>query len=607
LIKPFMKGFNSCCSFALVVIFIAGISVLPSCHRKREEDQDWGRKRVVAVVGRKKITAEDFLIDFELFPRPHMRKRGMEAKEAHINWMIRKKLFATEAEKKGYAARHPQLGRYLEWYRKKAARYQLYREKVRKRVRITEKAIREAFQKRQISIRARHLFAETLEGAQRLRERLQNGETFEEIAREIFSDSVLANNGGDLGYFSWGEMDEDFERAVYELEVGEISEPIRTRWGYHIIKVEDKRWRPLRSPMDYARERKYIRRILRLRQEQKLSLAYVKKVMEPLRVTLKARGFSTLARQFQAVFGKNARLLPPYLPNLYDPELRILETGLEDHRGDTLLVFKGGYWTIGDFLEKLAERPVWERPVYRGPRALIRDIKYMIRDEVLSQIALKKGLDTRREAREEFRTFKEDVLYQFFVYQAVDTIRVTPQEVRRYYENHPEEFREPEKVNIREILVRRREEAKELLERIRRGEDMAELARRYSIRKWAAANGGEFGYFPPGSHGEIGKVAFTLKVGELYGPLEVAGGPPHGGYSIFRVIGRKPAGRKPFEEVKDYIYQKILTARREKVLQRLESELRQKYFVQVNTDVLESIPVLDSFGQFIVVVPYYGY
>src|SRR5699024_1343020 len=67
------------------------------------------------------------------------------------------------------------------------------------------------------------------------------GESFEDLAKEYSNDEENAEDGGSLGYFSVGQMVPEFEDAAYSLEVDEISEPVMSEFGFHIIKVTDKR------------------------------------------------------------------------------------------------------------------------------------------------------------------------------------------------------------------------------------------------------------------------------------------------------------------------------------------------------------------------------
>ncbi|MDJ0805298.1 MAG: SurA N-terminal domain-containing protein [Gammaproteobacteria bacterium] len=70
-----------------------------------------------------------------------------------------------------------------------------------------------------------------------LKHRLMQGEDFAELAKANSEDTGTAENGGDLGYFGKGIMDPAFEEAVFNLQEGELSEPVRTTFGYHLIKL----------------------------------------------------------------------------------------------------------------------------------------------------------------------------------------------------------------------------------------------------------------------------------------------------------------------------------------------------------------------------------
>ena len=67
-------------------------------------------------------------------------------------------------------------------------------------------------------------------------ERIKKGEKFGKLAREFSLDSGSAKRDGNLGYFGRGKMVKEFENTAFNLQVGQISEPVKTQYGYHIIK-----------------------------------------------------------------------------------------------------------------------------------------------------------------------------------------------------------------------------------------------------------------------------------------------------------------------------------------------------------------------------------
>lgn len=90
-------------------------------------------------------------------------------------------------------------------------------------------------------VRASHLLVPTLEEAQKIREDVVSGKkTFEEVAKEN-SMCPSGARGGDLGFFGKGRMVPEFEQAAFSLPVGEVSEPIKTQFGWHLLLVTETR------------------------------------------------------------------------------------------------------------------------------------------------------------------------------------------------------------------------------------------------------------------------------------------------------------------------------------------------------------------------------
>lgn len=90
-------------------------------------------------------------------------------------------------------------------------------------------------------IRASHILVETPAEAQAIVDALKNGADFAALASEKSIDTGSASYGGDLGYFRMGEMVQEFEDAAFALKIGETSDPVRTDYGYHVIRVADRR------------------------------------------------------------------------------------------------------------------------------------------------------------------------------------------------------------------------------------------------------------------------------------------------------------------------------------------------------------------------------
>lgn len=113
---------------------------------------------------------------------------------------------------------------------------------------ITDADIRAAYDKQIAAtppsneVKARHILVKTKEEAEAIIKDLDAGKKFEDIAKEKSTDPGSGANGGDLGYFSAGQMVPEFEKAAFALNAGEYTKtPVQSQFGFHIIKVEDKR------------------------------------------------------------------------------------------------------------------------------------------------------------------------------------------------------------------------------------------------------------------------------------------------------------------------------------------------------------------------------
>ena len=201
--------------------------------------------KILAKVGDKEITQADLNIALKYAPREQAAQfNTFEGKKYLLNEMIMQELIYVDAKNKGLdkdAAYQKELETLKENLLKQYAINQLL-----KTVTVEEAEARayyashpNQFQQEE-SLRARHILIHDEEIAKGALEELKNGKTFEEVASEL-SECPSRAQGGDLGYFEKGKMVPEFEEAAFELEVGQVSDLVKTQFGYHIIKVEDKK------------------------------------------------------------------------------------------------------------------------------------------------------------------------------------------------------------------------------------------------------------------------------------------------------------------------------------------------------------------------------
>jgi peptidyl-prolyl cis-trans isomerase C len=115
---------------------------------------------------------------------------------------------------------------------------------------VTDQSVKKAYEDavKQVAgeeeVRARHILVPTEAEAKKILDEIKKGTDFAEMAKQKSKDPGAAAEGGDLGYFTKDQMVPEFAEAAFKLEKGQLSDPVKTQFGWHLIKVEDKRSKP---------------------------------------------------------------------------------------------------------------------------------------------------------------------------------------------------------------------------------------------------------------------------------------------------------------------------------------------------------------------------
>jgi peptidyl-prolyl cis-trans isomerase C len=200
---------------------------------------------VVATVGGKPITEADLILAEGELSQQFARLPADQRRAAALSAAIEIKVMAAKAVTDGLD-RDPDFQRRAAFLQERA----LHGEIVQKEVvgKITDEEIRARYDKEVAAqpavneVHARHILVKTKEEAEAIIKQLDGGAKFEDLANEHTTDPSGKTSGGDLGWFGPGQMVPAFEQAAMSLEPGSYTkEPVQTQFGWHIVKVEDKR------------------------------------------------------------------------------------------------------------------------------------------------------------------------------------------------------------------------------------------------------------------------------------------------------------------------------------------------------------------------------
>ena len=202
--------------------------------------------KVLAKVDGVDITDDDLKIALDdIGPNLPQQMKPAERQAYVLNFAIDTKLVAREAEKEKLAE-GPDFARRLAYYHDKVLMEVLLSNTAKTAA--TDAALKKTYddaarnQKPEEEIHARHILVPTEDEAKAALKRVQAGEDFAKVATELSKDP--GSEGGDLGYFTKDRMVPEFADAAFKMAVGQVSDPVKTQFGWHIIKLEDKRTKP---------------------------------------------------------------------------------------------------------------------------------------------------------------------------------------------------------------------------------------------------------------------------------------------------------------------------------------------------------------------------
>lgn len=239
--------------------------------------------------------------------------------------------------------------------------------------------------------------------------------------------------------------------------------------------------------------------------------------------------------------------------------------------------------TTNEFKERIQQLPAQYQSLIRNDEDKKVLLEAMVKEQLIVQEARERNIDKDKAIRNKIDAVVNQVLLEEMIQKARSThLQPTEADLKAYYEQHQQEYSGGERVKVAHILVREKAEAEKLLTQLRQGADFGELARKNSGDPGSNEKGGEMEYFSRGEMvPEFEKASFGLdKPGQLSGVVKS----PFG-YHLIKLLAKKPAGVKTFDECRKEI-SKVLE--KEKFEKWMES-LKTKWRVKMNYDRLPDV------------------
>lgn len=500
--------------------------------------------QTVATVGDHKITTADvdeYLIRLRMtFPDAQTE---FDKKREILDSLVVTRLLIQGAYEKGID-KSEELARVVDQNKKRFLVSALYQKHIGSQIEPTEADIQDFYNRLEYRVRASHILVKDLDTAQALFERVKNGENFEQLAFEYSIDPDAPRNKGDLGYFLWGATVDEFQQAAFAMEPGEVSPPVKSQFGYHIIKLVDKQINETRTEFETMKES--IASNLRRRNSTLMTMDYFKALAAKYPVAIDTATCEYLLH-------KREQLYPPMvLANLprndFDPE------ALDRNEKELVIAtWAGNQMSVFEYLRLLRDVPARSRPDLDQYDSLSRVVFELKKMDILGIEALAEGLDSDEDYLLQVKTFKELNMADIMKNDSI-IVPVPPDDatLRQYYEEHIDEFTTPAKIHVHEILLSDEIKARQLKKQLTSLNGFKKAAADLTERPGKRSRNGDLGYIEEKWYPEIYRAAYNTMVGRVGGPV-----PTGGKYSIFYVVDKIEPEVSGFLSVKRTLADKV--------------------------------------------------
>ncbi|MEW6005924.1 MAG: peptidylprolyl isomerase [Stygiobacter sp.] len=524
--------------------------------------ENFDKNEVLASVGKKIITVGEFLTRYSDYIISSGIKDNIVTRRSILNNMINE-ILLYDYDDNSSIFNNPEYKRELEWARKQTILAFLKDQEIYAKLTATDAELRDAFFKTNMKISARHLFAETEEEAENLYQLLQTGADFIQLAKQVFTDSTLQNNGGYLGFFTWGDMDPAFEDAAFNMKEGEISKPIKTKFGYSIIKVEKKVANPIITEDEFLRKKKHVERIVKMRKMGYEEEKFLNKVFDSRKLKINDDAINFIFENLSSVNQIEKKQSPKF---------------------PFVVKYGNKNYSLTEIQQRINELPAFHKRKITSPQNLKAIVKGLVLQDVLYSLAIKKGYDKNPQVEKTISNYNNNIFLRY-KREEIANAKIFPDSlIHKFYTDNPQYFMNENEINIQEIIVNRKELADSLINQIKRGNDFGSLAKKFSLREWSAKNNGVIGLSEISKFGGLKDTLWKSEIGTILGPIKI-----QQMFGIFKVLEKKNAEVKKFEEVKNLADRLLKKEKSKPIMEEYIDKLRKKTSVVWNDKLLGSL------------------
>ena len=421
------------------------------------------------------------------------------------------------------------------------------------------------------AIRLSHIlkrFAQNLEDTVAVRDsawaiyrRIKGGMDFAVAAEEYSDDPGTVMRGGELGFFERSRLPESIASQFYENPIGTVFEPMQFPYGYHIFQTKEIKPVPQFAEM-----------------EQEIRSQYQN--------TRYQTDYQNFLQQLKKKFHLSLDVPTMYeLTHAFDTTATPARTGWSDTLtsrmlGQTLVTLSDKVYRVQDLIEFINTSGEFKNTLLTTVN-VETIVERFTEIKVLELEAL--NMPKRHPEFDQLMKDYEDGVLLFKVEQDEVWNKIDNSEsaILSYFEDHVEDYKTVDLVNVQEILVNDKSTADSVYKKFQAGADFSELASKYTMRPTTDKKQGVWGLLPVDTR-DITKKAWTMAVDSVSEPFEA-----NEGWALIKVLEKQPSREKKYDEVIAEVasaYREFASKQREEVW---VNELRKKYGVVTSTELLK--------------------
>jgi peptidyl-prolyl cis-trans isomerase SurA len=380
-------------------------------------------------------------------------------------------------------------------------------------------------------------------------EMLKAGGNFEELAAKYSKDTQTKGNGGDLGFFARRQMVKEFDEKAFSMKVGEISEPIQTNFGFHIIKLTDKMKYP-----SLTEDEQELKDIFQKQRYQSAYQALIDSLRKKYNYKLNDDVVDLIVEKSDSArFGMDYK----------NPDAI---------NGKVLFSYDNKNVTADDFIKKANESGSYtSKPMFKKEEVM-KAVDKISEDLLLQEEALNLPKEDP-----EFAALMDDYKNGIFIFklqedEVWDKVKYDSAAVYDYWDAHKNNYSFPDRISYSEIFSTKDSLIQKYYKLLQSGADFDSIAALYTERPGKKKDKGEY-LMQATDFSDFSKQANKIeKVGEYSQPVAFSGG-----YSIFKLNDRQPARLKTFDEAKAEVSSTFQETQSKKLEQEYLDSLDKRY------------------------------